>query len=234
LAALVAAYVVLALAVDARYGDSAELPLTTATWVLLALVLWGRSDIWRVRAIVVVAVATAGELVGSQLLGIYTYRDGAVPGFVPPGHGLVFLAGCGLAQARWVRARGDHFAAAACGVALAWALAGATRLEAPDLAGALGAALFVALMIAAPRWLRPYYAGVFIAVSLLEIYGTAVGTWQWAATTPLLGLPAGNPPSGVASGYVLFDLAAFTCAPALLAWASRGPRRTSASPAGTT
>jgi hypothetical protein len=52
------------------------------------------------------------------------------------------------------------------------------------------------------------YAGVFVVVAFLELWGTAIGLWQWHAVTPGLGLPMGNPPSGAVSGYVLFDIVA--------------------------
>jgi hypothetical protein len=54
----------------------------------------------------------------------------------------------------------------------------------------------------------PVYAGVFLIVAALELYGTALGTWTWTSTVPGLGLSQGNPPSGVASGYVVFDVLA--------------------------
>jgi hypothetical protein len=69
----------------------------------------------------------------------------------------------------------------------------------------------------AGRWPAPtVYCGVFVAVAALELYGTAIGTWRWAEVIPGLGLPDGNPPSGVASGYVLFDVLALAAAPALV------------------
>jgi hypothetical protein len=45
-------------------------------------------------------------------------------------------------------------------------------------------------------------------VALLEISGTAFGVWTWKEVVPGLPLPSGNPPSGAASGYVLFDIVA--------------------------
>lgn len=217
LALLVGSYATVILSLDAQVGSRARLLLAVATWVFLALALMPRSDIWRARTVAVVVVATAGELLGSQVLGLYEYRAGSVPGYVPPGHGLVFLAGCGLADARIVRKHADHFVVATCALALVWATAAATSVASPDLSGAVGAVAFVAIVLAAPRNLRPYYAGVFIAVSLLEVVGTALGAWRWAETSPLLALPAGNPPSGAASGYCLFDVAGFALAPWLAA-----------------
>jgi len=65
------------------------------------------------------------------------------------------------------------------------------------------------------RW-RTTYAGVFLVVAALELYGTSIGTWRWAHDVPGLGIPDGNPPSGVASGYVWFDVMALLVAPWLV------------------
>ena len=44
-------------------------------------------------------VATCAEVVGSIIWGVYTYRLENLPSFVPPCHGLVYLAGVSLAAA---------------------------------------------------------------------------------------------------------------------------------------
>jgi hypothetical protein len=61
-------------------------------------------------------------------------------------------------------------------------------------------------------------------VAGLELYGTAIGTWRWAAELPGLGIPDGNPPSGAASGYVWFDVMALLLAPRLLRLVTAGRR----------
>jgi hypothetical protein len=67
----------------------------------------------------------------------------------------------------------------------------------------------------------------------LELYGTAVGTWSWEPSVPGLGLSQGNPPSGVASGYVVFDVLALALVArlyvAVAALQSRRGRRSAAS-----
>ncbi len=68
---------------------------------------------------------------------------------------------------------------------------------------------------------RAIYASVFLVVAALELYGTAIGTWRWAPTLPGLGIPDGNPPSGVASGYVWFDVMAMLAVTALIPIARR-------------
>ena len=86
-----------------------------------------------------------------------------------------------------------------------------TVLPRADVGGAIGAALLAVYLI---RGRAPeIYAGVFLVVAWLELYGTAIGTWEWAVTIPGTGVPQGNPPSGVASGYVWFDIVALALAP---------------------
>ena len=83
-----------------------------------------------------------------------------------------------------------------------------------DLGGAIGVTVFLFFLWKgrAPA----IYGGVFFVVLFLEIWGTAVGLWQWHAVTPGLGLPMGNPPSGAMSGYVLFDIVAIAVTARLL------------------
>ena len=59
----------------------------------------------RAQTSVVVVVATCAEMIGSVIWGVYTYRLGNLPLFVPPGHGLVYLTGLRLSQTRWFRVR---------------------------------------------------------------------------------------------------------------------------------
>jgi hypothetical protein len=58
-------------------------------------------------------------------------------------------------------------------------------------------------------------------VAVLELYGTAMGTWQWAAHWPGVHLPQANPPSGVAAGYCAFDALALRLGPRLQRTAMR-------------
>jgi hypothetical protein len=71
-----------------------------------------------------------------------------------------------------------------------------------------------------------YAASFFIAIEL-ELVGTGFGNWAWAAATPVIHLPSGNPPSVIAGGYCVLDAvvskaASFVPAGVLLArWVSR-------------
>jgi hypothetical protein len=61
------------------------------------------------------------------------------------------------------------------------------------------------------------YALSFAMTMVLEFYGTTLGNWAWAATVPLVGLPAGNPPAAIGAGYCIMDALARLLSPRLKA-----------------
>jgi hypothetical protein len=185
---------------DSRVGSTGQLVLGALTAVVFVSLLRLHTPAVRFQALGVVTIATIGEVVGSLVWGLYSYRLDNIPAFVPPGHGLVYLAGVSIAALSGPRA----LPALAAVVAAGWGLAGLTVL-ASDVAGAIGCAFLIVVLLATRV---PVYAGVFLIVAALELYGTALGTWTWTSTVPGLGLSQGNPPSGVASGYVVFDVLA--------------------------
>jgi hypothetical protein len=124
----------------------------------------------------------------------------------------VYLTGLSLATAARKHARA--LVATAAVAAATWGLLGLTLLPRRDVAGAFGVPLLLVFLWRGRN--RAIYAGVFLVVATLELYGTAIGTWRWAHDLPGLGIPDGNPPSGVASGYVWFDVMALLVAPMIL------------------
>jgi hypothetical protein len=214
-AGLIAGYLAALLAVDTQVDLHGQLVLGALTWAVLVVAARTLPAERRWQVAVVIGAATVAELTGSILWGVYTYRLHNLPTFVPPAHGLVFIAGLSLSQALRVHARTLVIAAAA--IAATWGALGLTVLPRTDAAGALGVPLLLAFLWRSPA--RAAYAGVFLVVAALELYGTAIGTWRWAEHLPGLGIPDGNPPSGVASGYVWFDVMALLLAPRLpAAW----------------
>ena len=211
--AAIVAFLAALLALDTLVDSRSQLLLGAATWAMLVLVCRPLPGAVRAQVAVVVVVATGAEITGSIIWGVYAYRLDNLPSFVPPAHGLVYLGG--LALSGWVGAHARALVRVALVVALAWALAGITVLPQTDVGGALGAVLLAYFLL---RGRAPaIYAGVFLVVAALELYGTAIGTWTWAETIPGTGVPNGNPPSGVASGYVFFDVVALAVAPRVLA-----------------
>jgi hypothetical protein len=211
-AALIAGYLAALLAVDTQVDLHGQLVLGALTWIVLLVAARPLPAERRAQVAVVICAATVAELTGSILWGVYSYRLHNLPTFIPPAHGLVFLAGLSLSEALRRHARALVLVAAA--IASLWGLLGLTMLPRMDAAGALGVPLLLAFLWRSRA--RAAYAGVFLVVTYLELYGTAIGTWRWAEQLPGLGIPDGNPPSGVASGYVWFDVMALLLAPWLL------------------
>jgi len=209
----IAAYLAALLAVDTQVTLHEQFALGALTWIALVLAAGTLPVERRAQVAVVICAATLAELTGSILWGVYTYRLHNLPTFVPPAHGLVFIAGLSLSDA--LRRHARLLVVAAALGATTWGVLGLTVLPRTDAAGALGVPLLLAFLWRSRA--RAAYAGVFLVVACLELYGTAIGTWRWAAELPGLGIPDGNPPSGVASGYVWFDVMALLLAPRLLA-----------------
>jgi len=211
-AGLVAAYLAALLALDHFASFHEQLGLGVLTWAVLVAAAWRLPPLQKAMVAGVVCFATIGELTGSIIWGVYRYRLHNLPLFVPPAHGLVYLTGLSLAAALAPRARSIVVLAAA--TAATWGLLGVFVLPRRDVAGAVGVPLLLVFLWRSRN--RAVYASVFLVVAALELYGTALGTWRWARSLPGLGIPDGNPPSGVASGYVWFDVMAALVAPALL------------------
>ncbi len=216
----------LGLWLDALTGTGWQLALSVIPWVVLIAACVPLGPLDRSRVFVVVVVATTAEVVFSTLLGVYDYRLLNLPLFVPAGHGLVYLAGYRFAQTRVARLHPRIIVGLAIAGALGWGILGVTGvLGRVDVAGAIAVAFLVTFLIIGRA--PVLYAGVFFFVAFLEIWGTWVGTWQWHEYVPGLGLMNGNPPSGAAAGYVLFDICALAFAPAVLAgwrWMARHRR----------
>ena len=216
-AGLIAAYLAALLAVDTQVDLHGQLLLGALTWLVLVIAARPLPPERRAQVAVVLCAATVAELTGSILWGVYSYRLHNLPTFVPPAHGLVFMAGLSLSEALRRHARALVLVAAT--IAAVWGVLGLVLLHRLDAAGALGVPLLLAFLWRSRA--RAAYAGVFLVVAGLELYGTAIGTWRWAEKLPGLGIPDGNPPSGVASGYVWFDVMALLLAPRLLAMVQR-------------
>ena len=227
-AAVLIAYLAALLAADHFASYREQLLLGAATWGALILAARALSTIQQAQIVGVVCFATIGELTGSILWGVYRYRLHNLPLFVPPAHGLIYLTG--LALAAELRRHARVLVAAAAVAASTWGLLGLLVLPRRDVAGAVGVPILLVFLWRSRN--RALYASVFLVVASLELYGTAIGTWRWARTLPGLGIPDGNPPSGVASGYVWFDVMAMLVAPLLVRLLALRAGRPSASPAG--
>jgi hypothetical protein len=204
--ALIVATIVLGLAVDQLWAGPGQHVATAAAWAVFA-VLWARSPASERAALAACLVfATAGEVFLSLGWGLYDYRLGNIPLFVPPGHVLLFFLGTQVAARISER---SAWAVAALAVPLVAALAWTGR----DTLGPPLLALFLACMALSPS--RRLYATMFVLSLAMELYGTWLGNWTWAPTVPVLGLAAQNPPVAAGAFYCVLDFLVVTTVAAL-------------------
>jgi hypothetical protein len=198
--ALVTALDGTSLAARTSLGQPLAGALTVAWWIAL----WLRAQP-RLRLLMLVGLiaATAGEAIFSLLLGMYHYRLERIPLYVPPGHTILYAAIFTFVRQPFVRAHRSAvtavFFAIGAGYSALWLKLHHDRY---------GFACFLAfaLLVVAVRGARTFFASMYLLVAYLELCGTHFGAWRWP--DHLLGrfIASGNPPSGVAVYYVLFDV----------------------------
>jgi hypothetical protein len=210
----IAAALALGLWVDVHTELPGQLAVGAATWALLLALLARLHARARWLFLACVSIATAGELFLSLGWGLYTYRLGNVPMFVPPGHALMLMLGIALA-ARLPEAAAGVILGAAGAYALAAAAAGFDTLGVP-------LALVLAVAVLALPSHRRLFASTFVLCLALELYGTTLGNWSWHGDVPWVGLVTTNPPGVAGAFYAALD------ALVLVALASRvAPQRRS-------
>ena len=221
LVATVLVWIAFGAGLDSAAGIWRQRVVGLLTWALLIAILRRQPRSVRVQVAVVIVIATCVEYTASPLLGLYTYRLHNVPSYVPPGHGLVYLAALNIGRsaiADRLRMPLVTFALVACG---AWALWGALLAPRQDLLGAIMYLFLVRFILVGRQPL--VYAGAFLVCSYLELVGTGVGAWRWALHDPTGVLTIGNPPSGIPGGYCFLDAFGIALAPRVLHWIDRRP-----------
>ena len=188
-ASLLAAIVALALGLwaDIHVDLPGQLAIGAGVWGLLLGLIAPLPAPERRLYLACVAISTAGELFLSLVWGLYTYRLGNVPMFVPPGHALMLMLGLALTQ------RMPQMAAHAIlgGAGAYTLLAVATGLDTLALPLYL---LLAVSVLALPAHMR-LFASSFVLTLTLELYGTTLGNWSWAHAVPWIGLVTTNPPA---------------------------------------
>jgi hypothetical protein len=180
--------------------------LGACAWFLLVLSMRFSPPAERRQVWIMVVVASAVEVWSSIVWGIYRYRFGNVPMFVPPGHGLVYLWALRAARTPLLLKYPRQAKLFGLVGATAWAIYGLTlepllfgRL---DVTGAMFWPLFIWFM---SKPSAPIYASAFFVTSVLELVGTSFGTWRWQVFAPVSHIPTGNPPSVISAGYCVMD-----------------------------
>ena len=162
-----------------------------------------------------VVIATCLEVFASLIWGEYRYRLGNVPLFVPFGHGLVCFFALRAARTPLMQRHGRSIAMLTLAVAGLWAVAGLSLIPwvfggRKDTGGGLLFPIFAVFVLFSSR--AGIFAAIFVATSVLELFGTGFGSWTWAVSAPVVQFHAGNPPSVVAGAYCVLDGAVLAAA----------------------
>jgi hypothetical protein len=213
---LVMGWITLVLLLDSFGGPALQRVLGVLTWLVLVGALALETPVVRIQTAVVVVFATCVEYTFSPMLEVYVYRFHNVPAYVPPGHGLVYLAALWIGRMALVRAHTRLCSSIALLAVGAYAVYGIVLADRLDVLGAFWFLCLAGFMRWGPS--RGLYVGAAVVVTYLEIAGTTLGTWEWQTHDPTGLVAIGNPPSGAAGGYGWFDLAALLVAPPIVSW----------------
>lgn len=196
-AVMIVAWIAVGLWADIAIEIGGQLAVTLATWGFFGVLFAAGSRERRERMAWCLALAWIGELFLVDVWGLYGYRLGNLPLFVPPGHVLLFLAGGSVADRV-----GRHIVLGT--VLLGVSYCGWVLVTGRDQLSLLLFASFCASL--ANRDGRPLYATMFCLALLMELYGTHLGNWVWAPETRPFGWTAANPPMAAGAFYCILDL----------------------------
>ena len=196
-AALFIAAIVIGLAFDQTVEFWGQTLTNVAVWTLFLRWLHRAGQDERTALTACLVYATVGEIFLSLAWGLYEYRLGNIPLFVPPGHVLLFVLGriLALRAGEWI----------------VWAVPlAATPFVCLLLVSGAGVfdALLFAMFLLCLRFGRAkkLYAVMFVLALAMEVYGTWLGNWTWSTTVPWLGLTTLNPPLAAGAFYCVLDL----------------------------
>ena len=185
------------LLLDTHWLTYGQIAASAAAWIMCCGLLASAGARARHVLVACLVFATAGEIFLSLVWGLYQYRLANIPLFVPPGHVLLFFLGTQIA-ARLPDRSEWWIALLAFPVVMIFAWQGRDTLG-PVLYG-----LFLACTLLSPS--RKLYATMFVLSLAMELYGTWIGNWVWAANVPWLGLTTLNPPLAAGAFYCVLDL----------------------------
>lgn len=185
------------------YFDSAYSKIKGGVWItfLLTAILFVfqyKKATLRLRLlmILIVPLSYIGELISTKVLGLYAYRLGTVPLYIPIGHAVVYASACQIFLAepirKWVQIRRNKI----LGVYALLFLLVLLFFE-DTLSVIMGAFLFWMLI---KKRNHSIYLIIGWVVLYLEIIGTSLGNWAWDQN-PFV-FHTTNPPLGSVMIYV--------------------------------
>lgn len=149
-------------------------------------------------------IAFGGEVVFSLLLGMYTYRLGTLPIYVPLGHTIIYMGVYYFSKEAVVVAHKDRIVKTLYPLMIIYA-AGWLILQ-NDVFGFLCAAVILLLFKRRPNS-RLFFLVMFFVIAYLELLGTYFQAWHWPTIwfDKVSFISSANPPSAISVFYFAFD-----------------------------
>jgi hypothetical protein len=184
------------LAIDQRFQPYGQVAVNVFVWSLFCALAWMRRGPERLMLLACLAYAAAGEFVLSEVLGLYDYREGGIPLFVPPGHAILLLLGAAIAaRIGEQRLRVVPWLLLPLVAFAAWS---GTDPSAPWLF-----ALYLLCVRFGPS--PGLYSVMFVVSLAMELYGVWLGNWTWTAERVFGGPHLYNPPLAAGAFYCVLD-----------------------------
>lgn len=170
----------------------------------------------RLSALLFVPLSAFGEWLFSIAFGLYDYRLGAVPLYVPFGHAVLLSMGLLLAENTWVQSHEKRIRLVLASFHFSLILASWIWLG--DVLSLLWGAAFSVLFFSTRHTAQSTFPLILgVLVLYIELLGTHFGCWNWKLLAWNV-IPTVNPPVGAFACYVMGDLNALACATWLQNW----------------
>lgn len=202
-------FILLGLFLDSRYMPSLPFEkqhLATAVMLFGFGILYFRSgERLRKQMLYAVLIGICGEYLLSVGLGMYTYRLGNVPHYVPPGHAVVLIATINFNKHGIVKQLRRQLELLLTAFIVIYS--SLFLIFAADVFGFVMSMGVIYVLRNKPRE-RLFYLSMYLVVAFLEIVGTNYQCWSWPSTAwgVMPFLKSANPPSGISLFYFLLDL----------------------------
>lgn len=206
------------LALDALMSKNGQWVTNVWAFAVFAVLLYLGRATERWTLIICMTLGGLGEIVLSLVWRLYDYQFGNLPLFVPPGHAMLMLLGVLIAQ----QLDGAFYPANTLKNAylraswlvilpvLGLSYAAFVLVRGTDVFGAALFLVFLACMIFGRA--KTLYVTMFLLALIMELYGTALENWRWAASVPAAvfnpanSISAANPPFSAGAFYCVLDL----------------------------
>ena len=175
-------------------------------FVILVFIYFYYKGTSRIREQLIYAflIGIIGEYLFSLKLGMYSYRLGNIPHYIPFGHALVFLAVYNFSRKSKIRANAKKIESYQTIFIILYALF--FLIFKYDVFGFVMTLLVFLSLKKYPKE-KLFYLTMYLIVVYAEIIGTTLNTWSWPkfAFNTFNFLPSANPPSGICLFYYGLD-----------------------------